>query len=285
MSESASHHSLQVGEIEVVALADGWTELPSSLFGGAEPHEVATLSAGGGFDPGAIPTALNCFLIRSGGRNILVDTGGGENYSATAGRLQPSLGKLGLAAADIDLVLLTHLHRDHVGGLLDEDGQPVFRNAEVRLAETEAAFWLDGGVPPDAPARIKAGQATALEKLAPYRGRTTRFDDGETVAPGVTAVALPGHTPGHSGFLIASGGERLLIWADIVHVPAFQFPHPEWQVGFDVNGPQAVETRRSAFARASSEALRVAGMHIAFPGIGWVFESDGHYRFEPDASR
>jgi glyoxylase-like metal-dependent hydrolase (beta-lactamase superfamily II) len=232
---------------------------------------------------GKFQTSVNSYLINMGGKLVLIDAGSGGS-SESAGRLLANLRAAGYAPEQIDMVLLTHLHGDHAGGLLDAAGKAAFPNAAIRVGKAEADFWLpedaaqravaQGLVPKAVSAEATPGYfRSARTFLAPYEaaGRVKTFADGkEEVPPGIRPVPLPGHTPGHSGFLVESNGARLLIWGDIIHSAAAQFALPEVAIAFDANAKQAIATRKTILARAVREKLLVAGMHLSFPGIGHV---------------
>ncbi|WP_166652586.1 MBL fold metallo-hydrolase [Enterovirga rhinocerotis] len=276
MTGSASFRRLAVGEIEVFVLPDGVLDLPLALFPAAsEP------GADAGFGPGPFPTAINCFAIRTAGRLYLVDAGAGPWRGPATGNLVSAMAAAGLDPEAVDAVLMTHLHGDHAGGLFTETGA-AFPKAELMLAEAEAAFWSDPDLPSRIPERMTATLATATKALAAYAGRTTTFAAGREVAPGVTAIALPGHTPGQTGYRIESGGEHLFIWADIVHVAAVQFPHPDWTIAFDTDGEEAARTRGRVFAECAAEGTRIAGMHLAFPATGRVVRHGPAYAWAAD---
>lgn len=275
----------QVGAIEVFALSDGRLDLPTSLFGDADPAEIARLTPASSGPPGTVNVAINAFTIRTGERLCLVDTGSGASRGSNVGHTMRSLAAAGIDPGTIDTVLMTHMHGDHAGGLRDEAGVPAFPAADLLLSKEEAAFWLDESLPGKAPERMQPTIANAVAAVAAYRERTRIFADGEEVAPGVTAQLIPGHTPGQAAFLIESEGERLMIWADITHVTAFQFAHPEWPIGFDVDGPLAARTRATVLARAADESLTVAGMHLDFPGMGRVVRAGDAYAFHPVAAQ
>lgn len=264
--------SRRVGAIEVVALSDGRIDLPMGLFPDAD-------TAVTGDAP--IPTCVNAYLLKTPGRTYLVDAGMGGAHGDALGHVQDALASVGIEPASIDTILMTHLHGDHAGGLCDAAGGALYPNAELFVAEPEAAFWLDEGLPARAPDAMKPTVALATGAVGAYAGRTTRFAPGGEVAPGITAVALPGHTPGHTGFLVESEGERLFVWADVVHVASLQVGHPDWTVGFDVDGQAAVASRHRAFEMAASEHLPVAGMHLDFPGFGRLVRSGSGYAYEP----
>lgn len=265
---------IPVGDVEVIVLSDGTIDLPLSLFPDADGTDPA-------IGPGPFATAINCFAIRADGRTLLVDAGCGPWRGSGTGRLLGAMGRAGLDPAAVDVVLMTHLHGDHVGGLRGAAGSS-FPKAELMVAEAEAAFWLDEGLPSRAPERMQATIAAAVAGLAAYEGRTTRFRPGQEVAPGIASVPLPGHTPGQTGFRVGSGSEAVFIWADIVHVAAIQFPHPEWPIGFDVDGAQAIRTRRTAFAEAAAEGTRILGSHLAFPGLGRVVRRGSGFGWAPE---
>lgn len=267
---------IRVGEIDVFALADGILELPLALF-----PDAAKLGADASFGPGPFATAINCFAVRTGGELYVIDAGCGHWRGETCGKLAPAMRAAGLDPAGIRAILMTHMHGDHAGGLLDESGA-AFPTATLMLSEPEAAFWSDPGLPARIPERMKATLDTATRALAVYEGRTATFRPGQEVAPGVTAVALPGHTPGQVGFRIESGGEHLFVWADIVHVEAIQFAHPDWVIAFDTDGEAAAATRQRVFAECAAEGTRVAGMHLDFPAIGRVVRRGEAYGWEAE---
>jgi glyoxylase-like metal-dependent hydrolase (beta-lactamase superfamily II) len=182
--------------------------------------------------------------------------------------------------AAVDVVFITHLHPDHANGLITEDGSPVFPKAEIVVAEKDYVFWHDEGILSRAPAEMKPFFEGARKALKPYSGRLRRMNEGEIV-PGLTAVPAPGHTPGHTMVRIGSGSDGLLIWGDIVHTAAMQFPHPEWAVQFDVEQDQAIATRKTVFDQAASERIMVAGMHLDFPGIGFISRTKAGYEYHP----
>lgn len=274
MAEPGAFVSLSVGDIDVVALLDSKISGPLALFPDAEKPGADT-----SFGPGPFEIDVNCFAIRTAGKLYLVDTGSGPWRGAVAGQLVPAMRKAGLDPDEVEAILMTHMHGDHAGGLTTPEGA-AFPRAELMLAEEEADFWTDPGLPSRAPERMKATIATAQRAFVAYEGRTTPFAWDHEIVPGVTAIGLPGHTPGQTGFRIESGGEHLFIWADIVHAAAVQFPHPDWTIVFDTDGEQAAATRARIFAQCAAERTRVAGMHLAFPGIGHVVKRNSGYNWE-----
>ncbi len=184
--------------------------------------------------------------------------------------LLDNLKAAGLEPSQFDAVVITHLHPDHMCGLLDQKGEPVFQNATLLVGDKEHAFWTDEGIASRAPAEAQKFFKMAQAAIKPYEKRTQLYKDGEQIAPGITTLAAPGHTPGHSMVRVGTGKTPFLIWGDIVHVGALQFPRPEWAISFDTDQAQAIETRKKLFDQVASEGTLIGGMHLDFPGIGYV---------------
>jgi glyoxylase-like metal-dependent hydrolase (beta-lactamase superfamily II) len=253
-----------------------------SLFPTANKDELqqAVKRAFVGHD-GKITGAVNAYVARLADKTVLIDSGSGSLLGPTAGMLPQQLTAAAVAPADVDVLALTHLHPDHVGGLVGKDGKPVFPNATLLLHEKEITFWRDDAIRSQAPDEFKVFFDVARQALDVYKSKTTAFGKDGEVLPGIEAVHLPGHTPGHTGFNLVSGDQNLLIWGDIVHVPALQFGHPDWSIAFDVDQEQARVTRAKIFEKAKVDSLRVAGMHLLFPGIGHVVDNAKAYEFVP----
>ncbi|MFO1071817.1 MAG: MBL fold metallo-hydrolase [Geminicoccaceae bacterium] len=268
-AQAPGFYRVAVGRIEVTALLDGHLELPPALFDLPEPVAAELLKSA--FRPaGPIVTSVNAFAVNTGDRLYLVDTGTVQGYAPTLAHLPEALAAAGLAPEAVDTILLTHLHPDHAGGLV-RDGKLAFPNAELVVAESEAGFWLDAATASRAPTEVQPMFKLAQGNIVAYGERVRRLPAaGGPVVPGIEAIALPGHTPGHTGFLISDGDAALWIWGDIVHAAALQFPRPEATLSFDVDRPLAAATRKRAFDRAAADRLAVAGAHLPFPGIGHV---------------
>jgi glyoxylase-like metal-dependent hydrolase (beta-lactamase superfamily II) len=281
--QAPAFYHRRIGDIMVTVLHDGYQDVAMSTVLGLPPEEAAAMLRVA-FRP-ARRTTVNTFLIRSGARTALVDTGCGTNAKPTVGFLMSNLAAAGVKPDEIDTILMTHLHPDHFGGLSTPEGERLFPNAEVKLHADEQAYWYDDAMMTkvaDA-ARRQAFFMNARQQLAAYRDRTSTFKSGE-VFPGVTAVPLPGHTPGHTGFMIASGGRSLLIWGDIVHVQELQVPRPETTMMVDVDPQRAIETRRRLFDQVAADRQAIAGMHLHFPALGYLTKlADGRHRLVPDA--
>lgn len=267
--------SRQVGDFLVTALSDGNMPARLDLLSGIEPADAGAIQHRAGVaEPGNIH--INCYLIRGRGRTILVDSGtGGRNN--VGGLLRENLGMAGSDPDDVDTVLLTHGHPDHIGGLLDAEGRPVYRYAELHLHPLEAEYWLDDEKLNMANERGKHNFALVRRTLEAY-AQNLRFIDRTEIAEGISAVWLPGHTPGHTGFCIDSGDQSLLIWGDIVHFPHIQSAHPAVSIAFDCDPTQAEATRKKILEQAAREKLLIAGMHLDSRGFANVLKTEGGYR-------
>jgi glyoxylase-like metal-dependent hydrolase (beta-lactamase superfamily II) len=262
-----------VGEFTVTAVSDGVLNSNHDVILGVDKADSARLTKIPYGQP--LPLDVNCFVVRAGDKLILSDAGTGHTYGPTLGKLPANLRAAGFAPETIDVILLTHLHPDHSYGLVDEAGRAVFPNAQLVVHEVEAAFWLDREPKPDDSERIQRNTKMQREVTAPYRDRIRRITNGE-VLPGITAVMRPGHTPGHTTWLLQSGGERLLMWGDIVHLAAVQIVHPSAALIFDVDAELAKASRRRVFEQVAAERIMVAGAHLPAPGFGRIVrDGDG----------
>jgi glyoxylase-like metal-dependent hydrolase (beta-lactamase superfamily II) len=272
----------RVGDIVITAVSDGFLDGNLEVLRNIAEDDARQILTDN-FRPSR-RTAVNCFLIWSAGRLALMETGCGSYMAATGGQLQKNLRAAGVDPADIEAVLLTHMHPDHSAGLTDmTTGKRNFPNAELIMHENEPKHWFDDAAMARGNDREKklffqAGR----EQTAPYKDRWKLFQKGE-VFPGVTAMPFHGHTPGHTGYLIASGNEQLLIWGDIVHVPEVQTARPEACMAFDSDTSAAEATRRRVFDMVVADKLMVTGMHLHFPGFSRLIKRGAGYQLIPAA--
>jgi len=275
-TQAPGYYRAAVGDLEITALYDGYVDLAASVLLNANKAEVQRLLARKFIAGEKVQTAVNAYLINLGGKLILVDTGAAKAFGPTLGFIGEQIRAAGYTPEQIDIVLLTHLHADHVAGLLGADGKPQFPNAEVRVDQAESDFWLSEANAAKAPKDFQSFFKIARDSAAPYQaaGKWKPFSGAAELAPGIKAVPAVGHTPGHTAYQIESKGERLLILGDAVHSHAVQFARPEVAIEFDSDKKQAVATRKKLFAWAAKEKLLVSGMHLPFPGLGHV-RADG----------
>lgn len=271
----------KVGDITVTAISDGHIDLAPALFSGVKESEFEAALKAAYLRPGAYTGSVNAFVIDTGSKTYIVDAGTGASLGPTLGKLDANLAAAGFSASDISVLLATHLHPDHVGGSV-KDGKPVFENAEFVVSDADRAFWSNPANRAQADEPAKAFFDLATASLKAYGDRVRVVAGGAEAVPGIAAVALPGHTPGHTGYRVTSGKDTLLIWGDIVHAAPLQLPRPELTLSFDVNQPLAAKTRKALLQQVAADRTLVAGAHLPFPGIGHIEAvKDGGYRFVP----
>ncbi|MBH68404.1 MAG: MBL fold metallo-hydrolase [Rhodospirillaceae bacterium] len=265
----------RIGEVLVTAISDGYIDAPYSVLQNINEDEADNILASE-FRSTPPRISVNCYVIQYDGRTALVDTGSGDTMGPTLGKMPDFLSSLDVSSDDVDAILLTHMHPDHSNGLTGAGGKRFFANAELVVSERDVSFWHDDS------AMAKANESQreryflgARFQISPYMDRLKPAVD--EVFPHVTAIDLSGHTPGHTGYLIESDGQSLLIWGDICHVPDIQVRRPEVTMVFDTDPDAAIATRRRTFDMVSSEKMLIAGMHLHFPGFSYiVLEPDGY---------
>jgi glyoxylase-like metal-dependent hydrolase (beta-lactamase superfamily II) len=274
---------LAVGDYEVTALFDGYNDLSPKLLQGMKPEQVRALLARRSIETPGVQTAFNAFLINTGNNLILVDTGAGQCIGETAGMLSQNIRAAGYQPEQVDTILLTHLHLDHVCGLVDAQKKPVFANAMVFVAKPEADYWLDPTAISRVPEQARAYFKIAQDSTAPYiaAGRFKTFAPGESPVAGVTTTLEAGHTPGSTTYQFTSKGQTILFIGDLVHNLAVQFEHPEVSIAFDENSKSAIASRDQVFTEAASEKIWVAAAHLPFPGTGHIVSVAKHFQWVP----
>jgi glyoxylase-like metal-dependent hydrolase (beta-lactamase superfamily II) len=279
-TQAPGWYRMMLGDVEVTTLNDGTFPMDLvKVLTNITPKELdADLSRS--FLSSPVEASVNGFLINTGTKLVLIDTGAGTFFGPTVGKLLTNLEASGYRPEQVDEVYITHMHSDHIGGLL-KDGKMAFPNAIVRAAQPEADYWLSKAKMAAAAADAKDGFANAQQALQPYlaAGRFKPFKGDVQLVPGVRAVATPGHTPGHTIYMVESGGEKLLLWGDLMHSATAQFPDPSVSLRYDIDSPAAMEQRKKVFADAAEHRYWVAGAHLSFPGIGHLRTSGSGYTF------
>ncbi len=271
-TQAPGFQRLAVGDYEVTALFDGYNDLGPSLLKGLSQNEIRALLARKNITSEGVQTAFNAFLINTGKNLVLVDTGAGTCIGPTAGGLPDVIRAAGYSPDQVDTVLLTHMHLDHVCGLVDDKGAAVFANADVYAAKAEADFWLSKDNLSKAPKEAQGFFQIAQNSTAPYvaAGRLKTFTPGQEPIAGVSTLNLAGHTPGSAGYEFSSKGQRIIFMGDLIHSFAVQFAHPEVSIGFDNNSAEAIAARKKLFTQVARDNTWVAAAHLPFPAIGHI---------------
>jgi glyoxylase-like metal-dependent hydrolase (beta-lactamase superfamily II) len=283
-------HRHKVGDIEITALSDGVRrgKLTASPTRSASLEQFQDALAADNLPRDEIGSVFHPLAIRSGGRLILIDTGNGpRSIQAGTGQMLANLTAAGFDPKQVDTVVISHFHGDHIGGLLTLEGAPAFPNAEIKVPLDEWNYWLDDVNMNKAAegSNLRNAHNNVRRVFGAIPGKNlTKFESGKEVASGITAMATPGHTPGHTSFVIASGQDRLLVQADVTSGVALVFVrNPDWFGGGDMDGPMAVATRRKLYDMLAAEKMRMTGYHLPFPAVGRIEKSSNGYSFTPAA--
>lgn len=276
------YYTRSIGESRVTILADGAASMPTPFFSVGAPQGAPEAALRERFlATDAVPVHFNALLIGGHGSRVLVDAGRGHGMR---GMLIDNLARCGGAPESIDKLVITHLHFDHIGGALDASGAAVFANCEVLMHRDERDYWAsepdlaDLPIPAEYRAMVRD---MALQFLKAYGPRIRTFTDGFKLAPHISLIHAPGHTPGHCMVKVSDGQDALLYIADALHVPAIQLRNPDWQIAFDTDRKLAQTTRKSVLTKAADDRSLIAGSHIPFPALGHVRREDRAFEFEP----
>ena len=274
---------MPLGAFEITALSDGTVDLPvDKLLTHTTPAKVQAALARAYLKP-PVETSVNAYLVNTGSKLVLIDAGAAGLFGPTLVKLLANLKASGYTPEQVDEVYITHMHGDHVGGIATADGKPAFPNAVVRADKKESGYWLDPKAMDKAPADAKDGFKGAMASMKPYvdAGKFKPFDGDSELVPGIRSYATHGHTPGHSAYIVESKGAKLVVWGDLMHVAAVQFPDPSVTIEFDSDSSAAAPQRKKAYADAAKNGYYVAIAHVSFPGIGQLRTDGKGYRWLP----
>jgi glyoxylase-like metal-dependent hydrolase (beta-lactamase superfamily II) len=278
----AAWYRFKIGDMEATVVSDGALGpfTVSGLYPKAPKEDVDALAKGEFLSREKFVLQENCLVLNNGDQLALIDTGSGApypQYGTGAGRLSKNLEAAGVKPEDIDFVILSHGHADHLCGIMGEAGQRHFPNAQIMVSKSDFDFWTDEGKL-SAIGTMKFFVDSARANLLPNKDRLAFVEDGKEVIKGVQAISSPGHTPGHTSYILSSAGQNVLYTGDIAHT-FVQFKHPEWPLVFDIDPTTASSTRKRMMDMAAAENLAVIVYHLAFPGIGHIARDGDAFRF------
>src|ERR1700722_1511604 len=291
LAAAAQHHDqvpgfyrLKVGDLEVTALFDGPGVFDVNWLNGQNTKDDVLKALQD--DPHLMDVSDTGSLVNTGKQLILVDTGSGTWFGVGKfGHLVANLRSAGYTPEEVDIVLVTHLHSDHIGGLTTRDGKIVFPNADIYVAKADNDFWLSQEIAAKAPKEAQQFFLSAQGIAAPYiqAGKWHTFTDSDQIVGGVQIVPLRGHTPGHTGYEFSSQRKKILFWGDVMHVQRLQLPDPKVTVVFDIDPTAAAATRDQLLRKLASEDALIAGPHMLFPGLGRLHWEGSAYHWAPVA--
>lgn len=281
-TQAPAFYRYKVGEFEVTAINDGFFARPLEGFVRNAKLEDVQKAMGAAFLPSdKIPIPFTTLAINTGSKLVLIDTGNGNMAAPTSGLWMNNFKAAGFSPDQVDHVIISHFHGDHINGLRLKDGTAVFPNAEVMVPAVEWKFWMDDGRMASAPDALKTGMQNVHRVFDPIKNSVKQFEWGKEVLPGIEAVQAEGHTPGHTVFAVNSGKGKMMVMSDTTNHPALFVRHPDWSAVFDMDGDVARKTRRKLLDRVAADKMHVAFYHAPFPANGHIVKSGNGYDLVP----
>ena len=287
--QAPGFYRYKVGDFEVTQIADGARTFPMpDTFVINQKKEDALAAAEAAYMPkGQVTIPFNPMVINTGSKLVVIDTGNGlgafEQSKGVVGQMNANMTAAGIDPKAVDIVLISHFHGDHMNGLKRADGSLVYPNAEIKVPAVEWAFWADEANASKANGFNKPNFPNVKKAFDGLADKVTKFEWDKEVAPGITAIGAPGHTPGHTAFAVQSGSGKLLVQSDVTNIPALFVRNPDWHVAFDNDPVVAQATRHKFYDMAAAEKTPVAGYHFSFPSVGHVEKDGKGYRLVPVA--
>jgi glyoxylase-like metal-dependent hydrolase (beta-lactamase superfamily II) len=282
-TQVAGFYRFKIGDFEVTSLHDGQAnyEVNTTRFPNAPVEDVVKLMEGQYMPVRPAVSPFNTLVVNTGSKLVLIDSGFADNGPATTGRMATNMIAAGIDPRQIDTVLISHFHGDHINGLRSKEGTLVYPNAEIIVPSLDVAHYLDDAKMNAAPEAARGSFMVARRVFGPNLKDVRQAEWGKEWAPGITAVRSDGHTPGHTSFVVASGGKSLLVIGDASNDPRIFARMPDWHLGFDLDRPRAVATRRALLDMAAAEKMQVSFYHAAFPATGFVSKAGSGFDWHP----
>ncbi len=277
----------KLGSFELTQITDGAARRPVSngyVVNISKEQAIAETEAAH-YQKDQVIIPFNPLVINTGSKLVLIDTGVGpalyEKSKGAVGQLHTNMAAAGIDRNAIDIVILSHFHGDHINGLRMADGGLSFPNAEIKVPGVEWDFWMNDANAGKVSGYNKGAWGVPRGIFKGLENKVTKYEAGKEVAPGITSIATPGHTPGHTSFAIASGSAHALVQSDVTNIPQFFLRHPDWHVEYDIDPSTAAQTRHKFYDMASAEKTLVIGFHFSFPSAGYVEKDGTGYRLVP----
>jgi glyoxylase-like metal-dependent hydrolase (beta-lactamase superfamily II) len=273
----------KIGSYELTALYDGiwYRPITDKFIRNASFADVEHALDAAFMPHDKLATPFTTLIVNTGKRLVLIDTGTGGQIAPSAGVLRDNLAAAGIDPKAVDQIVISHFHPDHINGIKDKDNALIFPNAELMVPAPEWAYWMDDANLNAAPADLKITFLNQRRIFSDIAKQVTQFQPGKEVAPGIVTLPAPGHTPGHTVFAIYSGDQSLLALSDTAQHPAIFARHPDWQASFDIDGGEAIATRKRIFDRAAADRMLVTGYHFPFPACGHLIKTATGYEHVP----
>ena len=281
--QASGAYRFRLGSYQLTAIYDGlWpVKIEDNFIRNASNAEVEASLAAAFLPPGILQINFTALLVNTGRNLVLIDTGTAGQIVDSAGTLLDNLAVAGIKPAAIDTILISHFHPDHINGIKDKDGRKVFPNAEIAVPDAEWAYWMNEANMAGTSPVVHKYFLNARRIFRNLANEVKRFTPGSEVAPGISAIAAPGHTPGHVAFSVSSGNQSMMVIADTARNPELFVRHPEWQPSFDMDGNVAVGSRRRLLDRAAADRMLVHGYHFPFPAIGHIAKAGTGFELVP----
>ena len=281
-NQAPGFYRFTVGDLQVTAINDGVAFRTLDGFIKNAPDADVKQALAAAFLPSDKMTIpFTTLVVNTGSKLVLLDSGNGDLGAPTSGTWMANFKAAGFDPAQVDTILISHFHGDHINGLRLKDGSAVFVKAEIMVPAAEWAFWMDDAKMAAAPDGLKPAFQNVRRVFGPIAKDVARFDWGKEPVTGITTIAAPGHTPGHTAFAIASGNGKLMAMSDTTNNPALFARHPEWSAVFDMDGPEAVATRRKMLDMAAADRMQVSFYHASFPATGFIAKDGAAYQMVP----
>jgi glyoxylase-like metal-dependent hydrolase (beta-lactamase superfamily II) len=280
-TQAPGYFRFKLGEMEVTTINDGFFVRPVAGFvKNAMDDEVSAAVKDSRLPGNGVYIPFTTVVVNTGSKLVLIDCGNGDAGAPTSGKWMANFKAAGFDPKDVDTVIISHFHGDHINGLRLKDGTGVFPNAEVMVPAAEWGFWMDDARMASAPEPMKPAMQNVRRVFAPIGKDVKQFEPGKEVVTGITSIAAAGHTPGHNVFMVASGNAKLMCLADTTNNPHLFARNPDWQAVFDMDGDAAAATRKKLLDMAASEKAPVHLYHAPFPASGYIEKAGNGYRFE-----